>query len=115
MAKTADACARLCRAPWCVIRVALSLAPYARDHAFQWRSQPKGGVIAVNLLAAIWPHMRYGVGLDAQADLFWPTGDPGWGYGLCCYLAALAMGRPCFRARRTPAPRAFCRFLNAIT
>jgi acetyl-CoA synthetase len=54
--------------------------------------QPKGGVIAVNLLAAIWPYMRYGVGLDARADLFWPTGDPGWGYGLCCYLTALAMG-----------------------
>ncbi|MCC7487880.1 MAG: AMP-binding protein [Burkholderiales bacterium] len=54
--------------------------------------QPKGCVIAVNLLAAIWPYIRYGVDLREDEDLFWPTGDPGWGYGLCCYLPALAAG-----------------------
>jgi acetyl-CoA synthetase len=54
--------------------------------------QPKGCVIAVNLLAAIWPYIRYGVDLREDDDLFWPTGDPGWGYGLCCYLPAFAAG-----------------------
>lgn len=54
--------------------------------------QPKGGVIAANLLCAIWPYIRFGVDLRPRTDLFWPTGDPGWGYGLCCYLAGLAMG-----------------------
>jgi acetyl-CoA synthetase len=54
--------------------------------------QPKGCTIAVNLLAAIWPYIRHGVGLQPDADLFWPTGDPGWGYGLCCYLPAFAVG-----------------------
>jgi acetyl-CoA synthetase len=54
--------------------------------------QPKGGLIAANLLAAIWPYLRYGVDLRPNDDLFWPTGDPGWGYGLVCYLTALAAG-----------------------
>jgi acetyl-CoA synthetase len=53
--------------------------------------QPKGCVIATNLLAAVWPYLRYGLDLQAD-DIFWPTGDPGWGYGLCCYLPALAAG-----------------------
>jgi acetyl-CoA synthetase len=52
---------------------------------------PKGGAIAVNFLGAIWPYMVYG--LDFQSDdVFWPTGDPGWGYGFVCYLGALAAG-----------------------
>ena len=54
--------------------------------------QPKGCTIAVNMLAAIWPYLRYGVDLREDEDLFWPTGDPGWGYGLCCYLPAFAAG-----------------------
>jgi acetyl-CoA synthetase len=53
--------------------------------------QPKGCVIASNLLAAVWPYLRYGLALRPD-DVFWPTGDPGWGYGLCCYLPALAAG-----------------------
>jgi acetyl-CoA synthetase len=52
---------------------------------------PKGGAIAVNFLAAIWPYIVYGLGLRAN-DVFWPTGDPGWGYGFVCYLGALAAG-----------------------
>jgi acetyl-CoA synthetase len=54
---------------------------------------PKGVQIATNLVAAIWPAMRYGADLQA-GDVFWPTGDPGWGYGLVCYALALAMGVP---------------------
>jgi acetyl-CoA synthetase len=52
---------------------------------------PKGGAIAVNFLAAIWPYIVYGLGLRPD-DVFWPTGDPGWGYGFVCYLGALAAG-----------------------
>ena len=52
---------------------------------------PKGVQIAANFLLAIHPNMRYGVDLQAD-DVFWPTGDPGWGYGLVCYMLALAMG-----------------------
>jgi acetyl-CoA synthetase len=53
----------------------------------------KGVAIATNLVAAIWPAMRYGADLQDD-DVFWPTGDPGWGYGLVCYAVALAMGVP---------------------
>jgi len=52
---------------------------------------PKGVQIAANFLAAVHPWMIYGVDLRAD-DVFWPTGDPGWGYGLICYMLALAMG-----------------------
>lgn len=52
---------------------------------------PKGGVIAVNFLAAIWPYIIYGIDLQTD-DVLWPTGDPGWGYGFVCYLGALACG-----------------------
>jgi acetyl-CoA synthetase len=54
--------------------------------------QPKGCVIAANILAAMWPYVHYGLDLRRDIDVFWPTGDPSWGYGLCCYLPALAMG-----------------------
>ncbi|HWM83955.1 MAG TPA: acyl-CoA synthetase [Pseudolabrys sp.] len=52
---------------------------------------PKGGMLAANLLASIWPYLRYAVAIRND-DRFWPTGDPGWGYGLICYLTALAAG-----------------------
>ena len=52
---------------------------------------PKGVRIAANFLLAIHPSMRYGVDLRTD-DVFWPTGDPGWGYGLVCYMLAFAMG-----------------------
>jgi acetyl-CoA synthetase len=65
--------------------------------------QPKGCVIAVNLIAAIWPYIRYGVDLHEDKDLFWPTGDPGWGYGLCCYLPAFAAGATVLCVQRNAA------------
>jgi acetyl-CoA synthetase len=52
---------------------------------------PKGVQIATNFVAAVHPWMVYGVDLRPD-DVFWPTGDPGWGYGLVCYMVALAMG-----------------------
>jgi acetyl-CoA synthetase len=54
--------------------------------------QPKGCVIAANLLLAMWPYVHYGLDYRPDSDVFWPTGDPSWGYGLCCYLPALAIG-----------------------
>jgi acetyl-CoA synthetase len=64
--------------------------------------QPKGCVIAVNMLAAIWPYIRYGVELREKEDLFWPTGDPSWGYGLCCYLPAFAAGATVLSVQANP-------------
>jgi acetyl-CoA synthetase len=52
---------------------------------------PKGVSIATNFVLAVHPWMTLGVGLQPD-DVFWPTGDPGWGYGLICYALALAMG-----------------------
>ncbi len=64
---------------------------------------PKGGTIAVNFLAAVWPYIVYGLDLRRE-DVFWPTGDPGWGYGFVCYLGALAAGGTivCVQANPTP-------------
>jgi acetyl-CoA synthetase len=65
---------------------------------------PKGGVIAVNFLAAVWPYVVYGLDLKAN-DVFWPTGDPGWGYGFVCYLGALAMGATVISLAPNPTPQ----------
>jgi acetyl-CoA synthetase len=54
--------------------------------------QPKGCTVAANIFAAMWPYVRYSLDLRPDDDVFWPTGDPSWGYGLCCYLPALAAG-----------------------
>ena len=37
-------------------------------------------------------------------DIFWPTGDPGWGYGLVCYMGALALGVPVLSLEAAPTP-----------
>jgi acetyl-CoA synthetase len=63
---------------------------------------PKGVKIAVNFVLAIHPYMRYAVDLQPD-DVFWPTGDPGWGYGLVCYMVALAMGVPVISHEAPPA------------
>ena len=61
-------------------------------------------MVAANILVAMWPYARYGLDLRPDTDVFWPTGDPSWGYGLCCYLPALAMGAPvlCVETNATP-------------
>jgi acetyl-CoA synthetase len=64
---------------------------------------PKGVAIATNFPLAIHPYMRYAVDLRPD-DVFWPTGDPGWGYGLVCYMTALALGVPVVSLEATPAP-----------
>jgi acetyl-CoA synthetase len=67
---------------------------------------PKGVQIATNFVLAIHPYMRYAVDLRAD-DVFWPTGDPGWGYGLVCYMLALALGVAVVSHEASPAPE-FC-------
>ncbi|PYM16425.1 MAG: acetyl-CoA synthetase [Candidatus Rokuibacteriota bacterium] len=64
---------------------------------------PKGVKIANNLLVATYPYIRYAVDLRPD-DVFWPTGDPGWGYGLVCYALALFLGAPavCFEGAFAP-------------
>ena len=64
---------------------------------------PKGVAIATNFVLAVHPYMRLGVDLRAD-DVFWPTGDPGWGYGLVCYMVALAMGVTVVCHEATPTP-----------
>lgn len=73
--------------------------------------QPKGVRIANNFLVAIWPYLRYGVDLRPD-DKFWPTGDPGWGYGFVCYMVALAMGVPVHSVEATPTPESVLDFLE---
>jgi acetyl-CoA synthetase len=65
--------------------------------------QPKGGAIAVNFLAAVWPYIVYGLDLKDR-DTFWPTGDPAWGYGFVCYLGALALGATVVSVQSNPSP-----------
>lgn len=65
--------------------------------------EPKGVPIAGNFLAAVRPYMQFGVDLRPD-DVFWPTGDPGWGYGLVCYHVALSMGVPVVSFEGSPAP-----------
>jgi len=73
--------------------------------------EPKGVTIASNFLAAIRPYLQFGLDLSAN-DTFWPTGDPGWGYGLVCYHVALSMGVPVLSFEATPTPQGFIEFLQ---
>jgi acetyl-CoA synthetase len=72
---------------------------------------PKGVKIAANFLLAIHPYMVHGVDLRAD-DVFWPTGDPGWGYGLVCYMVALAMGVAVTCHEATPTAESCLRWLG---
>ncbi len=73
--------------------------------------EPKGVPIASNFLVAIRPYMQFGIDL-APTDIFWPTGDPGWGYGFVCYHVALSMGVPVLSWEAAPTPEGFLDFLH---
>jgi len=73
--------------------------------------EPKGVPIASNFLVAIRPYMQFGVDLEAT-DRFWPTGDPGWGYGFVCYHVAMSMGVRVMSYEATPTPESFLHFLQ---
>jgi acetyl-CoA synthetase len=64
---------------------------------------PKGVKIATNFALAVHPYITLGVDLRAD-DVFWPTGDPGWGYGLVCYMLALALGVTVVAHEAAPVP-----------
>ena len=72
---------------------------------------PKGVQIAANFLASVHPWITYGVDLHPD-DVFWPTGDPGWGYGLICYMLPLALGVPVSCHEAAPAPEYALRRLS---
>jgi acetyl-CoA synthetase len=74
---------------------------------------PKGVKIAANFVLAIHPYMHYAVDLRAD-DVFWPTGDPGWGYGLVCYMVALATGVAVVSHEATPTPELALRHLSDL-
>jgi acetyl-CoA synthetase len=71
---------------------------------------PKAVAIATNFPAAVWPALRHGGDLRAE-DAFWPTGDPGWGYGLVCFGVALALGQGAHLWEANPTPEATLDFL----
>ncbi len=71
---------------------------------------PKAVAIATNFPAAIWPAIRHAGDLRA-GDVFWPTGDPGWGYGLVCYAVALAAGEAVHMWEANPTPETALDFL----
>ena len=71
---------------------------------------PKAVAIATNFPAAPWPAIRIAGDLRDD-DAFWPTGDPGWGYGLVCYAVALAAGLPAHLWEANPTPEATLGFL----
>ncbi len=73
--------------------------------------EPKGVPIASNFLAAIRPYMQFAVDLQST-DMFWPTGDPGWGYGFVCYHVAMSMGVPVLSYEATPTADSFLDFLQ---
>jgi len=56
------------------------------------RPRPKGGTIAVNFPRRSVGRTSSTASIFGREDVFWPTGDPGWGYGFVCYLGALAAG-----------------------
>jgi acetyl-CoA synthetase len=72
---------------------------------------PKGVAIATNFPAAVWPAIATASDLH-DTDLYWPTGDPGWGYGLVCYAVGLARGVTCHMWEATPAPEPTLEFLT---
>lgn len=71
---------------------------------------PKAVAIATNLPAAPWPAIRIAGDLRPD-DVFWPTGDPGWGYGLVCYAVALAAGQSAHLWEANPTPETVLDFL----
>ena len=74
---------------------------------------PKGVAIATNFVVAVHPWITLGVDLRPD-DVFWPTGDPGWGYGLICYMLALALGVTVVCHEATPTPELALRRISTL-
>jgi acetyl-CoA synthetase len=71
--------------------------------------QPKGGAIAVNFLAAIWPYIMYGLDLK-NTDVFWPTGDPGWATASSVILERSRSAEQSYPCKATRHPNRACPF-----
>ena len=74
--------------------------------------EPKGVQIASNFLAAMRPFVHYAADLRPD-DMFWPTGDPGWGWGFVCYHAALSLGIPVVSHEAVPTAELFVDLLES--
>jgi acetyl-CoA synthetase len=72
---------------------------------------PKGVAIATNFVLSVHPWITLGVDLKPD-DVFWPTGDPGWGYGLICYMLALALGVGVISHEAAPSPALALRLIG---
>jgi acetyl-CoA synthetase len=74
--------------------------------------EPKGVQIASNFLTAMRPFVHYAADLRPD-DMFWPTGDPGWGWGFVCYHAALSLGIPVVSHEAVPTAELFVDLLES--
>lgn len=77
---------------------------------------PKGVVISANFIAATEPGGQYFADIR-DSDVFWPTGDPAWGYGLVCYALPLTKGMKVTMWRDQPGGEAALEFIarNGVT
>ncbi len=77
---------------------------------------PKGVVVTANFVAAVEPCGRYCGDLQ-HSDVYWPTGDPAWGYGMVCYAMALARGIAVVMWQAQPGAEAALQFMaeNGVT
>jgi len=73
---------------------------------------PKGVIISANFVAAVDSGGRY-CGDLRDTDVYWPAGDPAWGYGLVCYGLALARGLTVVMWQAQPNAEAALDFLAA--
>ncbi|MEE2968511.1 MAG: AMP-binding protein [Pseudomonadota bacterium] len=73
---------------------------------------PKGVIISANFVAATTPGGNY-CGDLRDGDVYWPTGDPAWGYGLVCYALALSRGIPVVMWEAQPNGETMLEFMAA--
>ncbi|HEY0816119.1 MAG TPA: AMP-binding protein [Pseudonocardia sp.] len=68
-------------------------APFLMMFTSGTTGTPKGVLVPIHMLRAVWAYMRYAVGLRDD-DTYWNLADPGWAYGLYYGLCgALLIGQ----------------------
>lgn len=63
-------------------------APLIHIYTSGTTGNPKGVVVPLRALAAFQAYAEFGLGIEAEHDVFWCAADPGWAYGL--YFGILA-------------------------